>query len=67
MMFRAARESQGLTQYQLAELTEGSGSVSRATISGIERGASLPGLEVLLALSRVLHLEPVEILEWMAT
>jgi len=63
-MLRAARESQGLTQYQLAELTEGgAGGVSRAAISGIERGTNLPGLEALVSLSRVLHLEPAEILE----
>lgn len=63
-MLRAARESQGLTQYQLAALTEGGASgVSRAAISGIERGTNLPGLEALVALSRVLHLEPAEILE----
>ena len=37
--------------------------VSRAMISAVERGRHLPGLEVLLTLSQVLHIAPTEVLE----
>lgn len=61
---RATRESQSLSQERLAELTNGKpGRVSRAMISAVERGLHLPGLEVLLTLSQVLHISPNEVLE----
>ncbi len=62
--FRSAREEQGLSQEQVAELTSDNlGEVSRSTIGDIERGRSLPNLESLVSLSRVLHLDPSEVLE----
>jgi transcriptional regulator with XRE-family HTH domain len=61
---RRTRESLNLSQEQLAALTDGRpGRVSRATISAVERGRHLPGLEVLLTLSQVLHISPTEVLE----
>lgn len=60
-IFRSARELQRLSQHQVSALT--GGVVSRATISDIERGLSLPGLETLVSLSRVLGVDPLEILE----
>jgi tetratricopeptide (TPR) repeat protein len=63
-MFRGARERQGLTQYQLADLTDtGVARVSRGAIAGIERGECFPGLEALVALSRVLHLDAADVIE----
>lgn len=62
--FRSTRESQNLSQEQLAALTRArSGPVSRAMISAVERGRHLPGLDVMLALSQVLHVSPTEVLE----
>ena len=62
--FRTSRQSQDLSQEQLAGLTQGlPGGVSRAMISAIERGVHLPGLEVLLTLSQALHIAPSEVLE----
>lgn len=61
---RRTRKAQNLSQEQLAELTNGRpGRVSRAMISAVERGLHLPGLEVLLTLSQVLHISPNEVLE----
>jgi tetratricopeptide (TPR) repeat protein len=60
-VFRSARELQRLSQHQVSALT--GGVVSRATISDIERGLSLPGLETLVSLSRVLGVDPLEVLE----
>ena len=61
---RRTREAQNLSQEQLAALTDGRpGRVSRAMISAVERGRHLPGLEVLLTLSQVLHISPNEVLE----
>jgi transcriptional regulator with XRE-family HTH domain len=61
---RRTREAQNLSQDQLAALTDGRpGRVSRATISAVERGRHLPGLDVLLTLSQVLHISPNEVLE----
>ncbi len=64
-MLLASREAQRLSQEQLADLTQeqAGGAVSRATISAIERGEALPGLEVLLSITAVLHVEPAEIFE----
>ncbi len=63
-MFRSAREAQKLSQDQVAALTSGqTPPISRATISSIERGKSLPGLEVLTSLSEVLHVDPTEVLD----
>jgi transcriptional regulator with XRE-family HTH domain len=62
--FRTTREAQNLSQEQLAALTgRRAGRVSRAMISAVERGRHLPGLEVLLTLSQVLHVSPSEVLE----
>lgn len=65
VLFRAAREAQRLSQEQVAELTRmrAGQEVSRAAVSDIERGRCLPGLEALMSLSRVLHIEPAEVLE----
>lgn len=60
-LFRSAREAQRLSQHQVAALTEGR--LSRATVSDIERGRNLPGVESLLFLSRALHVDPAEVLE----
>lgn len=63
-IFRAAREEQRLSQEQVAALSASrSAGVSRTLISAIERGRSLPGIEALVSLSRVLNIEPREILE----
>ncbi len=63
-IFRTARESQRLSQEQVAELTNGrSGQISRTAISDIERGKCLPGLEAFVSLSRALKIEPAEVLE----
>jgi tetratricopeptide (TPR) repeat protein len=62
--FRATRKAQSLSQEQLADLARRRpGHVSRAMISAVERGRHLPGLEVLLTLSQVLHISPSEVLE----
>ena len=64
LFFRSARETQQLSQEQLADLTRSRpGRVSRAMISAVERGRHLPGIEVLLTLSQVLHVSPSEVLE----
>lgn len=61
---RATREAAGLTQAEVAERTrEGRWQLSRAAVSAIERGQNFPGLEAMLALSSVLHIDPKEILE----
>lgn len=63
-LFRTARQDQHLSQDQVSDLTDGHlAHVSRTAISDIERGHCLPGLEALVALSRVLHVEPTEIYE----
>ena len=64
LFFRTTRQAQRLSQEQLAALTRRRpGRVSRAMISAVERGRHLPGLEVLLTLSQVLHISPNEVLE----
>jgi len=64
LFFRVTREAQNLSQEQLAALTRRSPAhVSRAVVSAVERGSHLPGLEVLLTLSQVLHVSPNEVLE----
>lgn len=61
---RATRESQKLSQARLSELTGSQPwKVSRPVISAVERGEHLPSFEALLALSRVLHFDPMELLE----
>jgi transcriptional regulator with XRE-family HTH domain len=62
-IFRAARRRQGLSQYQLADLTDRKAPVSRGAISDIERGRNLPSLEHLVSLSAALQIEPAEVLE----
>ena len=62
-IFRSVREAQHLSQDQVAAMTaDMPGRVSRATISAIECGRSLPGLETLVSLSRVLHIDPASAL-----
>jgi tetratricopeptide (TPR) repeat protein len=61
-VFRSAREAQGLSQDQVAALTDGP-ALPRTTISSIERGRNLPNVDALLSLSEALHVEPGEILE----
>ena len=54
----------GLSQERLARLTSDlPWPLSRSAISAIERGRYLPGIEALLAYSKVLHLDPEEVLE----
>lgn len=60
-LFRSAREAQKLSQQQVSAMT--GGKVSRTTISDVERGQSLPSLDVFVSLARVLHVDPVEALE----
>jgi transcriptional regulator with XRE-family HTH domain len=61
---RTTRESLRLTQAQVAEKTRDSPwRLSRAAVSAIERGENFPGLEAMLALSNVLHIDPKELIE----
>lgn len=61
---RTTREAMNLTQAQVAERTErGPWTISRAAVSAIERGQNFPGLEAMLALSNVLHIDPKELIE----
>ncbi len=63
-VFRTAREAQKLSQEQVAALTVGRPiEISRTAISSIERGTNLPGLEVLVSLSEVLHVDPAEVFD----
>jgi transcriptional regulator with XRE-family HTH domain len=58
------RESFGLTQDQLAAKTEGlDWPVSRATISALEKGKHSPSAVTILALTTVLHVDPMEIFD----
>jgi tetratricopeptide (TPR) repeat protein len=53
-----------MTQAQVAEKTrESPWQLSRAAVSAIERGQNFPGLEAMLALSNVLHIDPKELIE----
>jgi len=61
---RSTRESLRMTQAQVAEKTrESPWQLSRAAVSAIERGQNFPGLEAMLALSNVLHIDPKELIE----
>jgi len=61
---RSTRESLRMTQAQVAERTRQSPwQLSRAAVSAIERGQNFPGLEAMLALSNVLHIDPKELIE----
>jgi len=61
---RSTRRSQRLTQAEVANRTrESPWQLSRAAISAIERGMNFPGLEAMLALSTVLHIDPKELIE----
>ena len=61
---RATRESLRMTQAEVAEATRQSPwQLSRAAVSAIERGQNFPGLEAMLALSNVLHIDPKELIE----
>lgn len=61
---RSTREAQRLTQEQVASMTQDSPwRLSRAAISAIERGQNFPGMEAMLALSNVLHVDPKELIE----
>lgn len=64
IFLRAMRESFGMTQDDLAARTEGNGQpVSRATISAIEKGKHSPTVVTVVALTTVLHVDPMEILD----
>lgn len=64
VLFRDARLALGLSQYELAELTEDARpAVSRTAISDIERGRTVPGIETIVALCAVLYLEPSDVIE----
>lgn len=53
-----------MTQAEVAEKTRDSPwQLSRAAVSAIERGQNFPGLEAMLALSNVLHIDPKELIE----
>lgn len=56
-----ARRAAGLTQAQLAKKA----GVSRTTVQSIETGAVDPQVDTLLALSRVLGLEPLLVPSWL--
>ncbi len=61
---RTARETQKLTQEQVAAMTRGTPwKLSRAAISAIERGQNFPGMEAMLALSNVLFVDPKQLVE----
>jgi tetratricopeptide (TPR) repeat protein len=61
---RMTRESMKLTQAEVAARTlQSTWQLSRAAVSAIERGANFPGLEAMLALSNVLHIDPKEMIE----
>lgn len=61
---RATRAAQNLTQAQVATMTlKSPWKLSRAAISAIERGQNFPGMEAMLALSYVLHVDPKELVE----
>ena len=61
---RSTRVSLRMTQAQVAEKTrESPWRLSRAAVSAIERGQNFPGLEAMLALSNVLHIDPKELIE----
>lgn len=61
---RSARESLHMTQAEVADKTrESPWQLSRAAVSAIERGQNFPGLEAMLALSAVLHIDPKELIE----
>ena len=55
---RAIRREKGLSQEQLAQALH----VTRQTVSAWERGLSLPGLDTLGELARVLEVEPERLL-----
>jgi len=61
---RSTRQNQRLTQAEVAKRTrESPWQLSRAAVSAIERGQNFPGLEAMLALSNVLHIDPKELIE----
>lgn len=57
-LLRNAREEAGLTQEELAFLS----GLDRTTISQVERGKALPGLESLIRLAGALEMEPSELI-----
>lgn len=64
VFLRSARQSQKLTQEQVAAMTQdGPWKLSRAAISAIERGQNFPGMEAMLALSNVLFVDPKQLVE----
>ena len=65
---RMAREEQRLSQEQVSLLTQDLGeTVSRTTLSDIERGVTFPSLDALSSLSQVLRFDPGEVLERVRT
>jgi transcriptional regulator with XRE-family HTH domain len=55
---RRLRHTKGLSQEDLAYEAE----VNRSYMSTLERGASYPGLEIIVKLAAVLGVEPAELL-----
>ena len=61
---RSVRVAQNLSQQEASAATQGHPwKLSRSAISSIERGRGLPSLEAVIALSRTLHIDPLEILD----
>ncbi len=61
---RGMRESQRMSQEQLSALTGSQPwKISRPVIGAMERGEHLPSFEALMALSKVLSFDPMEVLE----
>lgn len=61
---RSMRESLGLTQEQVAASTEGRPwTLSRATIGSIEKGQTSPQMVSIVAITEVLHIDPMEIID----
>lgn len=64
VFLRTMREAQRLTREQVVALASTrSRAVSKASLSAIERGQQLPNLEALVALSRTLNFDPMEVIE----
>jgi DNA-binding transcriptional regulator YiaG len=59
---RAARRARGLSQHQVAQVL----GLTQPSVSAWEQGKSLPAVGVLSPLSRLLGLDPAELLEMVA-
>lgn len=56
---RRLRHESGISQEDLAYTA----SVNRSYVSKLEKGATYPGLEIMVKLARVLRVEPYELLK----